>query len=98
VFVYGMAFEFLIFQVHLLKLLPTLEYVLAHRVVYDDVKRIWGFLWWDFQRNSYNFYSRWSSGTGITFGSFAGYALVIAIAFAVLFKTNIMQRDVAVSH
>jgi hypothetical protein len=24
--------------------------------------------------------------TGITFGSFAGYALVIAIAFAVLFK------------
>jgi hypothetical protein len=21
--------------------------------VYDDVKRIWGFLWWDFQRNSY---------------------------------------------
>jgi hypothetical protein len=50
--VYGMAFD--LYQVHyLLKLLPTLEYVLAHRVVYDDVKRIWGFLWWDFQRNSY---------------------------------------------
>jgi hypothetical protein len=48
--VYGMAFDFLIFQVHyLLKLLPTLEYVLAHRV-YDDVKRFWGLLWWDFQR------------------------------------------------
>jgi hypothetical protein len=52
--VYGMAFDFLIFQVHyLLKLLPTLEYVLAHRGVYDDVKRIWRLLWWDFQRNSY---------------------------------------------
>jgi hypothetical protein len=80
-----------------LKLLPTLEYVLAHRVVYDDVKRIWGFLWWDF------------SGIAITFTHdefwesyniwlFAGYALVIAIAFAVLFKHNIMQRVVAVSH
>jgi NHS family xanthosine MFS transporter len=30
--------------------------------------------------------------------SFAGYALVIAIAFAVLFKQNIMQDVVAVSH
>jgi hypothetical protein len=49
--VYGMAFDFLIFQVHYLLKLPTLEYVLAHRVVYDDVKRFWRLLWWDFQRN-----------------------------------------------
>jgi predicted branched-subunit amino acid permease len=52
--VYGMAFDFFNISGSLfVKLLPTLEYVLAHRVVYDDVKRIWGFLWWDFQRNSY---------------------------------------------
>jgi hypothetical protein len=41
--VYGMAFDFLIFQVHyLLKPLPTLEYVHAQGV-YDDVKRFWAF-------------------------------------------------------
>jgi hypothetical protein len=54
---------FLIFQVHyLLKLLPTLEYVLAHRVVYDDVKRIsfFGGIFSGIVID--NFYSRWSSG------------------------------------
>jgi hypothetical protein len=45
--VYGMAFDFFNISGSLfIETTTTLEYVLAHRVVYDDVKRIWRLLWW----------------------------------------------------
>jgi NHS family xanthosine MFS transporter len=59
--VYGMAFDFFNISGSLFMKLPTLEYVLAHRVVYDDVKRIWRFFGGIFSGIVIdNFFSRWS--------------------------------------
>jgi NHS family xanthosine MFS transporter len=60
--VYGMAFDFFIFQVHyLLKLLPTLEYVLAHRLFMMMSNGFGAFFGGIFSGIVIdNFYSRWS--------------------------------------
>jgi hypothetical protein len=49
--VYGMAFD----NISGSLFIETTDFRIRSSagVVYDDVKRIWGFLWWDFQRNSY---------------------------------------------
>jgi NHS family xanthosine MFS transporter len=51
--VYGMAFDF--FNISGSLFIETTDFRIRSSAqgCYDDVKRIWGFLWWDFQRNSY---------------------------------------------
>jgi NHS family xanthosine MFS transporter len=67
--VYGMAFDFFIFQVHyLLKLLPTLEYVLAHRLFMMMSNGFGAFFGGIFSGIVIDLLLTMELGTGITFG------------------------------